>query len=88
MQKRINQVDIKDVIKCDESEMEFDVNVSISKDYIKSDIARKYIKEIRSKLTKLGYTVGLCTLSRYGDRGMYTSNFINNVSFTLLYYSL
>ena len=88
MLKQINQVEIENVIKevimCNELEIVFDTDVSISIENIKSNEARSYLNEIKRRLGELGYTVGLCTLGSYGNRGMFASNSINNISFTFL----
>ncbi len=86
MLKQINQVEIenviKEVIKCYELVIEFDTEVSVNMDYIKSKVARSYLNEIKRRLCELSYTVELCTLGSYGIRGMFASNSINNISFS------
>jgi len=100
MTNKINQEEIKnvveEVIKFNEIEFDFDqellfeneLNVSIEFDYIKSNVATDYRNQIRSKLTKLGYEVSLCTLGSRGEHSMYSSNSINTISFTVIYKSL
>jgi len=68
-----------------DSSFKNELNISIEIDYIKSNIARDYLTKIRSKLINLGYKVGYCSLSSYGEQGMYSSNSINTISFTVKY---
>lgn len=84
---------IEEVIKFKEIEFDYEMdksfknefNISIETDYIKSNIARDYLSEIRSKLINCGYNVGYCSLSSYGERGIHSSNSINTISFTVIY---
>ena len=84
---------IEEVIKFKEIEFDYEIvtsfknefNVSIEIDYIKSNVARDYLSEIKSKLINCGHNVGYCSLSSYGERGIHSSNSINNISFTVIY---
>mgnify|MGYP004702488615 CR=1 FL=1 len=87
MSKQINQVEIENVIREvlreEVLEVSFESDVWIQMNYMKSDVARIHLSEIKRRLGDLGYKVGLCTFESYGEPGMYASNSVNSITFVI-----
>lgn len=87
MQNKINLEEIenviKEVFKEDVLEVSFESDVWIQMNYMKSDVARVHLSEIKRRLGDFGYKVGLCTFGSYGERCMYAFDSVNSITFAI-----